>query len=88
VNLAGLRTFPDELESIAFRSEDIADEVRSIVSSLKYHSVSGAYYKNKLRRIARNIEKAGRYARKSGNTLSDAISLYALEDRDVAASYT
>ncbi len=88
VNLSSLQVFPDELESIAGRSEDIADDIRTIVSSLKYHSISGAYYKNKLRRIARNIEKAGRFARNSGNVLSDVISLYRTRDADVAASYT
>ena len=87
VNLSGLQAFPDELESVAGRGEDIADDIRSIVSSLKYHSISGAYYKNKLRRIARNIEKAGQYARNSGNVLSDVISLYRTRDADVAASY-
>lgn len=87
VNLSSLRVFPDELEGVAGRSEDIADDIRSIVSSLKYHSVSGAYYKNKLRRIARNIEKAGQYARRSGNVLSEVISFYGTRDADVAASY-
>ena len=88
VNLSSLQVFPDELESVAGRSEDIADDIRTIVSSLKYHSISGAYYKNKLRRIARNIEKVGQYARNSGNILSDVINLYSTRDADVAASYT
>lgn len=84
MNVSYVNSLGDGMEHIARRMNAIEDEVEGIVSSLRYHSLSGSCYKSAMRVLGSSLGRTGKKAMTLGDAVRSCAQCCARADRQAA----